>query len=84
MMQTTRIGVVLVIKGQKMNTATPQETAIDFDAIEQRARSGERLSTKKLAQEMNMKASQMRTHLLAHFGKRISFQRGRTGGIRLS
>lgn len=80
---STRIEAGLVTKGKNMDTATPQETAIDFEAIEQRARSGERLSTKKLAQEMNIKASQMRTHLIAHFGKRITFQRGRTGGIRI-
>jgi hypothetical protein len=75
---------VLETKGQNMDTATSNEPYIDFDLIERRARSGERLSTKKLAQEFGVKASQMRTSLITHFGKRITFQRGRTGGIRIA
>jgi hypothetical protein len=67
-----------------MDTATSNEPYINFDLIERRARSGERLSTKKLAQEFGVKASQMRTSLITHFGKRITFQRGRTGGIRIA
>lgn len=67
-----------------MNTATSQEPQVDFAIIEQRARAGERLCTKKLAQEFSITSAKMRTALITHFGKRITFQRGRTGGIRIA
>jgi hypothetical protein len=66
-----------------MDTVTSKEPQIDFSALEQRSRSGERLSTKKLAQEFNTTSAKMRTALISNFGKSITFQRGRTGGIKI-
>jgi hypothetical protein len=67
-----------------METIAAQESGIDFAAIEKRIASGERLSVKKLSQELNTAQSKIRTVLLTHYGTRIKFQRGRTGGIKIS
>lgn len=62
-------------------TATITNTNIDFNSLVNRAKSGERLTVKHLAREFKMKSPDMKKALVAHFGARITFKRGRTGGI---
>ena len=64
-------------------TATMLSTAktnIDFAALVTRS-STERLTVKHLAREFKMKSPDMKKALVDHFGSRIQFKRGRTGGI---
>jgi len=56
------------------------KTNIDFAALVTRS-STERLTVKHLAREFNMKAVDLKKSLVIHFGSRIQFKRGRTGGI---
>ena len=62
-----------------MTTTTTSK--IDFASLSTRASSGERLTVKHLAREFGMKAPDVKRALVAHFGTRILFKRGRTGGI---
>jgi hypothetical protein len=55
-------------------------TKIDFTSLVTRA-SSERITVKHLAKEFGMKAPDLKKALVAHFGARITFKRGRTGGI---
>lgn len=55
-------------------------TKIDFNSLVTRA-SSERLTVKHLAKEFGLKAPDLKKALVAHFGARITFKRGRTGGI---
>ena len=57
---------------------------INFAAIAIRISNGERLTVKHLAVEYQVKAVDLKKALVNHFGSRISFQRGRTGGIRIA
>lgn len=64
-------------------TATMLSTAktnIDFTSLVTRS-STERLTVKHLAREFKMKSPDMKKALVDHFGSRIQFKRGRTGGI---
>ena len=56
------------------------KTNIDFTSLVTRS-STERLTVKHLAREFNMKAVDLKKSLVNHFGSRIQFKRGRTGGI---
>jgi hypothetical protein len=56
------------------------KTNIDFAALVTRS-STERLTVKHLAREFKMKSPDMKKALVDHFGSRIQFKRGRTGGI---
>lgn len=62
--------------------ATTLSTAknIDFNLLVTRSTT-ERLTVKHLAKEFGMKSPDMKKVLVAHFGARITFKRGRTGGI---
>ena len=62
-----------------MTTAT--KTNIDFNTIVNRAQSGERLTVKHLSREFNMKSVDLKNALVKHFGTKVAFRRGRTGGI---
>ena len=62
-------------------TTTMTNTKIDFNAILTRANNGERITVKHLAKEFKMKGPDVKKELVAHFGARITFKRGRTGGI---
>ena len=64
-------------------TATMLSTAktnIDFTSLVTRS-STERLTVKHLAREFKMMSPDMKKALVDHFGSRIQFKRGRTGGI---
>ena len=62
--------------------STPNtNTRIDFTALVSRAQSGERITVKHLAREFKMKSPDLKKALVSHFGARITFKRGRTGGI---
>jgi len=62
--------------------STPNtNTRIDFAALVSRAQGGERITVKHLAREFKMKAPDLKKALVSHFGARIQFKRGRTGGI---
>jgi len=52
--------------------------------VESRLKAGERVTVVNLAKEMKIPVSEIRTALVESFGNRISFKRGRTGGIALS
>jgi len=56
-------------------------TKIDFNDIVNRANNGERITVKHLAREYGMKGVDLKNELVNHFGDRIQFRRGRTGGI---
>lgn len=64
-----------------MTTATANNTKINFTDLVSRAQNGERLTVKHLSRELNMKSVDLKKALLSHFGTRIAFRRGRTGGI---
>jgi hypothetical protein len=64
-----------------MTTMTNNNTNIDFNEIVNRANNGERITVKHLAREYKMKSADLKTELVNHFGARIQFRRGRTGGI---
>lgn len=55
--------------------------AVNFAAIEADITSGNRVTTKDLAKAYLVSPVTMRKMLENHFGNRIGFKRGRTGGI---
>jgi hypothetical protein len=59
-------------------------TKIDFAAFETAVNDGQRVTLKDLAVQYGMKTDDVRRSLVAHFGARLMFVRGRTGGIRLA
>jgi len=56
------------------------KTNIDFASLVTRSAT-ERLTVKHLSREFKMKSPDMKKALVDHFGSRIQFKRGRTGGI---
>jgi hypothetical protein len=70
-------------KGTIQMSATTLSTAnsIDFDSLVTRSTNGERITVKHLAREFKMKSPDLKKALVDHFGSRIQFKRGRTGGI---
>ena len=62
-------------------TLSTPNTNINFTDIVSRAQGGERITVKHLAREFKMKAPDLKKALVSHFGARIQFKRGRTGGI---
>ncbi len=64
-----------------MSTMITNSTKIDFNGIVSRANNGERITVKHLAREFKMKSVDLKKALVDHFGDRIQFRRGRTGGI---
>ena len=55
--------------------------AVNFNQIEADITSGNRVTTKDLAKAYMVSPVTMRNLLASHFGPRIEFKRGRTGGI---
>lgn len=64
-----------------MSTMVTNSSKIDFNGIVTRANNGERITVKHLAREFKMKSVDLKNELVNHFGDRIKFRRGRTGGI---
>lgn len=69
----------------------PNSTKIDFAAaelfprlVEELLGAGQRVTLKDLAAQYGMKSDDIRRSLVAHFGARVMFVRGRNGGIRLA
>jgi hypothetical protein len=56
---------------------------VNFAAIEDAVANGQRVTTKDLASAYLCNPVTMRDALVKHFGARIGFKRGRTGGITL-
>jgi hypothetical protein len=56
---------------------------VNFTAIEDAITNGQRVTTKDLASAYLCNPVTMRDALVKHFGDRIKFKRGRTGGITL-
>jgi len=56
---------------------------VDFGSIENAVANGKRVTTKDLAKAYMCSPVTMRNLLEKHFGPRIGFKRGRTGGITL-
>jgi hypothetical protein len=56
---------------------------VNFAAIEDAVANGQRVTTKDLASAYLCNPVTMRDALVKHFGDRIKFKRGRTGGITL-
>ena len=61
--------------------AKANNVIVNFAAIEADITSGNRVTTKDLAQAYLVNPVTMRKMLADHFGSRITFKRGRTGGI---
>jgi hypothetical protein len=61
-----------------MNSTVQNELC---DLVLSRIASGERVTILHLAKEKNISPSEVRNALVEHFGNRITFKRGRTGGI---
>ena len=54
------------------------------DTLLTRINAGERVTLTALSNQFNATPAEIRKYLIDKFGTRISFQRGRTGGIRLA
>ena len=63
--------------------ATKANIVVNFEAIEADITSGNRVTTKDLAKAYMVSPVTLRKMLSDHFGPRIGFKRGRTGGITL-
>ncbi len=64
--------------------STPKTAVVvDFGSIENAVANGKRVTTKDLAKAYMCSPVTMRGLLEKHFGPRIGFKRGRTGGITL-
>ena len=61
--------------------ATMTTNNIDFASLVTSSKNGERLTVKHLAREHKMKSPDFKKALVDHFGARVTFKRGRTGGI---
>ena len=61
--------------------ATKANIVVDFNQIEADLTGGTRVTTKDLAKAYMVNPVTMRKMLADHFGGRIEFKRGRTGGI---
>lgn len=61
--------------------ATKANIVVNFEAIEADVAAGNRVTTKDLAKAYLVNPVTMRKLLENHFGPRIEFKRGRTGGI---
>jgi hypothetical protein len=64
-----------------MNNTVQNEIA---NLVVNRINAGERVTILALAKEKNISASEIRNALIDAFGNRVSFRRGRTGGIVLA
>jgi len=58
--------------------------SIDYNAIESAIQNGERVAVKHLAEKAGVSSIVVRKMLSEHYGDRISFIRGRKGGIALT
>jgi hypothetical protein len=54
------------------------------ETLVSRLNDGERVTLTALSNQYNATSAEIRKYLIDKFGSRISFQRGRTGGIRLA
>ena len=63
--------------------AKANNVIVNFAAIEADITSGNRVTTKDLAKAYMVSPVTLRKMLSDHFGNRIGFKRGRTGGITL-
>ena len=61
--------------------AKANNVVVNFEAIEADITSGNRVTTKDLAKAYMVSPVTLRKMLSDHFGPRIGFKRGRTGGI---
>ena len=57
---------------------------LDFASIEERIAKGERITVRTLAVDHNVSPQIVRRALIEHYASRVVFQRGRTGGIRVT
>jgi hypothetical protein len=64
-----------------MASSVKTQVVVDFVSIENAVASGKRVTTKDLAKAYMCSPVTMRGLLEKHFGNRIGFKRGRTGGI---
>lgn len=64
------------------NLNTDQYKSICVDA-ENRFNSGEKVTVLSLSKQFGVTTNEMRKILVDHFGSRITFTRGRNGGIRI-
>jgi hypothetical protein len=58
-------------------------TTDELSDVEADLKAGKRLTVKDLAMKYGVKVAHMRSILVATYGNRIRFKRGRTGGIEL-
>ena len=65
------------------STITPMNQKISY-ALEAKISNKERITVKEMASTFGFKVPAMRQKLITIYGSRITFKRGRTGGIELS
>jgi hypothetical protein len=77
----------IMITMSNTNTSNGVISASDYKTISQsvltRIQSGERVSLLGLAKEYGVSTNEMRQILTEEFGSRVSFVRGRSGGVRI-
>lgn len=69
-----------------MNTMTTTHPAVVLDMsamIESEISMGNRITVKTLSEKFGIKVPNVRSMLVAYYGNRIVFKRGRTGGIEI-
>lgn len=76
----TAVSTTAPTKETLMNTTLQTELCA---LVESRIAAGERVTILHLAKEKNISPNEVRNALVEHFGNRIQFKRGRTGGIAL-
>ena len=66
-----------------MAIANTLQTQNGFDpaTLPSRVSAGERITVKHLAKEFKLKAPVVKQMIVDHYGNRVQFKRGRTGGI---
>ena len=52
-----------------------------IDSVEAKSVAGEKISVSGLAKEFNEPVKKIRESLESHYGVRVAFRRGRTGGV---
>jgi hypothetical protein len=82
MNDTTTVSSTPAPTKEVLMTATLQNDLAQL--VEARLAAGERVTVVNLAKEMRIPVGELRTALVESFGNRITFKRGRTGGITLS
>jgi hypothetical protein len=64
-----------------MTTTIQTQNSFDPATLPTRVANGERITVKHLAREFKLKSPIVKQMIVDHYGSRVQFKRGRTGGI---